>query len=75
MSEASERQRARVEEDTFASWAKPRLEERVNERRWRPTKKYLGFGENCALAARRRATEGGRQTGTTQSGHCPEAAE
>jgi hypothetical protein len=57
MSEAGERQRAKAKEDTFASGAKPRLEERVRERRWRPTNEDLGFVENCLPAARRRAIE------------------
>jgi hypothetical protein len=61
VSEAGERKRAKVEEDTFASGAKPRLEERVREQRWRPTNEAVGIGQNCMAAARRRAIEGGRQ--------------
>jgi hypothetical protein len=71
MSEAGE---AKAEEDTFASGAKPRLEERVRERRWRPTNECVGFVENGMAAARRRAIERGRPGGVTQHGQRPEAA-
>jgi hypothetical protein len=50
---------AKAKEDTFASWAKPRLEERASEQRWRPTNKALVAGEGCISAARRPAIAGG----------------
>jgi hypothetical protein len=73
MSEAGERQRAEAKEDTFASWAKPRLEERVSERRWRPTNGCHGIAEGATSAARRRAIEGGRQLGLSHKAEHAEA--
>jgi len=48
---------AQVKEDTLASGAKPRLEERVRERGWRPTRENRGMFEKHAEAARRRPIE------------------
>ena len=73
MSEAGERQRAQTKEDTFASWAKPRLEERVSERRWRPTSDCRGIVAIGTSAARRRAIDCGRRARVTWQGRYKEA--
>jgi len=75
MSEAGERQRAKAEEDTFASGAKPRLEERVRERGWRPTGNGRGVGTHAVEAARRRAIEHGRQDSISRNQDRTEAVE
>ena len=54
MSKAGERQRVK---DACASRAEPRLEERVRERGWRPTRENRGMFEKHAEAARRRPIE------------------
>jgi hypothetical protein len=43
MSGVSERREAQAKEDALASGAKPRLEERVREQGWWPTKKSAGI--------------------------------
>ena len=52
MSETGE---AKAKEHALASGAKPRLEERVRERGWRPTRACPGSAEPYIEAARRRA--------------------
>jgi hypothetical protein len=52
MSETGE---AKAKEHALASGAKPRLEERVRERGWRPTRECSGNAESHIEAARRRA--------------------
>ena len=51
----SERGEAQAKEDTLANGAKPRLEERVRERGWRPTCEGCRIAAPRAEAARRRA--------------------
>ena len=48
---------AKAKEDTLASGAKPRLEERVRELGWRPTRENRGMFQKHAEAARRRPIE------------------
>jgi hypothetical protein len=62
--------KAKAKEDAIASGAKPGLEERVRERRWRPTIASLGNAEARAEAARRRAIEGRPTTGRTAIPKC-----
>jgi len=70
----SERGEAQAKEDILASGAKPRLEERVRERGWRPTDHRYGMSVLAAEAARPRAIEGGRQCRAPTIGDCAEAA-
>ena len=51
----SETGKAKAKEHALASGAKPRLEERVRERGWRPTGECSGNAEPHTEAARRRA--------------------
>ena len=59
MSETGE---AKAKEDTLTSGAKPRLEERVRERGWRPTREGYGFAEPRTEAARRLAIARARRS-------------
>jgi len=70
----SERGEAQAKEDTLANRAKPRLEERVRERGWRPTGERPGMAVRTAEAARPRAIEGGRRDRATPIADCAEAA-
>ena len=70
----SERGEAQAKEDTLANRAKPRLEERVRERGWRPTDESYGMPVRTAEAARPRAIEGGRRDGAMPIADCAEAA-
>ena len=58
---------AKVKEDTLASGAKPRLEERVRERGWRPTRENRGMFEKHAEAVRRRPIERARRADGSSS--------
>jgi hypothetical protein len=46
---------AKAKEHALVSGAKPRLEERVRERGWRPTRECYAFAQSRTEAARRRA--------------------
>jgi hypothetical protein len=70
----SERGEAQAKEDALLNGAKPRLEERVRERGWRPTDERYGMPVQTAEAARPRAIEGGRRDGATVMVDCAEAA-
>jgi len=70
----SERGEAQVKEDALARGAKPRLEERVRERGWRPTGHRYGMSVLAAEAARPRAIEGGRQYRAPPIVDCAKAA-
>jgi hypothetical protein len=52
---------AKAKEHALASGAKPRLEECVRERGWRPTREGYGFAASHTEAARRRAIARGRR--------------
>ena len=52
---------AKAKEDTLASGAKPRLEERVRELGWRTTRENRGMFQKHAEAARRRPIERARR--------------
>ena len=66
---------ARVKEDTLASGAKPRLEERVRERGWRPTRECYAFAQSRTEAARRRAIARARHRSAGQSKYRNEGAD
>jgi hypothetical protein len=53
----SVRRDVQAKEDAFASGAKPRLEERVREPRWRPTNEAVGLNTDIKSAARPRAID------------------
>jgi hypothetical protein len=65
---------AKAKEHTLASGAKPRLEERVRERGWRPTRERYGFAESHAEAARRRAIARARHSIGQKTTHTKESA-
>jgi len=70
----SERREAQAKEDAFASGAKPRLEERIREQGWRPTRGAAGFFEDSMSAARPRAIDSGRLSEATLPLNSAEAA-
>ena len=65
---------AKAKEDAFVSGAKPRLEERVRERGWRPRNECLEIVANRTKAARRRAIARGRRANVEQAPTHEEAA-
>jgi hypothetical protein len=70
----SERREAQGKEHDLASGAKPRLEERVRERGWQPSRRWREVAMPAATAARPRAIARARHTKSDTANRCKEGA-